>query len=511
MQLGKQVGRKMLKGLSSLLILSLLLAFTAHPSFAITPARDAKWVVSVTYQNLGTKPTAVQVQFYPEGSSSVKTVDPLKGGSLAAKAADSFFVGSFSELAGGFQGNAVMSASEPLAATVVQFSQEAGYQMRLLFNGFSNSLVSNQYLVATALFNKFNRTTIFSIQNTENTDIKVTVNFYDADAGGVLASTKEFTIPANSSKYIQMDKEADTGLTGKTTFNGSAIVVAKTLAGANANVVASAGEYYTDRAVATSFEGLPLTSAANTLYMATGLCENSNLDTFYAVQNASLTDKATITVQYVTKDGANKAKDGPYEIGPGQKRSIITCSPSDGTNMSGFTGSAVITSVGAPIAAIGKAQESAKSPSPAKKLVLTAFLGAKEGVSKLALPFVRWASDANFVASKPGQQRTFIAIQNLENTAVKVNVNYADKQGQVVATEVLTIPALSKGNSSASSAGALGKNGMNAGEFGYYTDGTFGGGVTIEADTANPTAKLVAIARVQNNGGGEDYNAVPVP
>lgn len=511
MQLGKQLGRKALKGLALAMTLSLLLAFTASSTFAATPARSAKWVVSVTYQNLGTKATAIQVLFYPEGSSSAVTYDPLSGGTLAAGAGESFFVGNVSGLSGGFQGNAVMSASEPLAATVVQFSQEAGYKMRLLFNGFSNTSVSNQYLVATALFNKFARTTVFSIQNTESTDIKATVNLYDADNAGALASSKEFNIPANSSKYIEMDDANDTGLTGKTTFNGSAIVVAKTAAGANANIVASAGEYYTDRAVATSFEGLPLSATANTLYMATALCQRFNLDTFYAVQNASLTDKATITVSYKNLDGTTKATDGPYEIGPGQKRSIVTCSPSDKTAMAGFTGAAVITSQGAPIAAIGKAQGSAPTPPAATADVLTAFLGAKEGSSKIALPFVRWASDARFAASTGGQQRTFIAIQNLEGSEVKVNVKYYDSAGGLVATQPLTLAANSKGNSDANAAGALGKNGMNADEFGYYPGNKFGGAVIVEADAANPTAKLIAIARVQHPGAGEDYNGVPVP
>jgi hypothetical protein len=511
MQLGKQLGRNVLKGLSSLLILSLVLAFTAHPSFAATPARSAKWVVSVTYQNLGTKATPIQVLFYPEGNSTPVTYDPLSGGTLAAGAGESFFVGNVSGLAGGFQGNAVMSASEPLAATVVQFSQEAGYKMRLLFNGFSNTSVSNQYLVATALFNKFARTTIFSIQNTESTDIKATVNFYDADNAGNLAATKEFNIPANSSKYIEMDDVNDTGLTGKTTFNGSAIVVAKTAAGANANVVASAGEYYTDRAVATSFEGLPLSAAATTLYMATALCQRFNLDTFYAVQNASLTDNAKITVTYKNLDGSTKATDGPYDIGPGQKRSIITCSPSDKTNMAGFTGAAVITSQGAAIAAIGKAQNSTAAGSAGTADVLTAFLGAKEGASKLALPFVRWASDARFAASTGGQQRTFIAIQNLESSEVKVDVEYYNSSGTLVATHPLTIAANSKGNSDAKTAGALGKGGMNADEFGYYPGNKFGGAVIVRANAANPNAKLIAIARVQHPGAGEDYNAVPIP
>ncbi len=223
-----------------------------------------------------------------------------------------------------------------------------------------------------------------------------------------------------------------------------------------------------------------------------------------------------ITVTYKNTDGSTKATDGPYTIGAGQKKSITTCLPSDATVMSGFSGSATITSVGAPIVVIGKAQCSvAAGKCTADKVdVFTIFLGEKQGASKLALPFVRWASDANYNAASNlgGKQRAFLAIQNLEATTSLVDVEYYDKVGTLCGTDHLTIAGLAKANSNPSiPAGVLGCGTMNAGEFGYYTDGSFGGSVLIKANAANATAKLIAIARVQNPGAGEDYNAVSAP
>ncbi len=472
-------------------------------------ARTANWIVSVTYQNVGNAATSVQVVFYAEGSTSAITFDPLSGGTLNPGAGASFFAGSVSGLSSGFRGNAIMSASQPLVATVVQFSQDAGFKMRLLYNGFQSADASNQYLVATTLLNQFDRTTVFSIQNTESEAITATVRFYRASDGG-LAATVNHAIPANSSKYIELDNSGHTGL-AENPFNGSAIVTAAKQAGGNANVVAAASEYYTNRDVAANFEGLPLSNAATKIYMATGLCQRFGLDTFYAVQNASLTDSTAITVSYFNTDGSPKSTDGPYTLGPGQKKSIITCSPNDATNMANFTGSSVINSTVAPIVAIGKAQLSGGAPDPNTTDVFTAFLGERAGASRLALPFVRWASQANFDVSTGGKQRAFIAIQNLEVTTSKVDVKYYDKNGALVATQTLTIPANSKGNSDANGANALGQNGMNAGEFGYYTDGSFGGAVIVQAHADNPSAKFIAIARVQNPGAGEDYNAVAAP
>lgn len=502
------------KALYMVMIFAMAFGMLAFPIAAKAQAISAAWVVSVTYQNVGQNPTTVNVEFYPEGNSTPIVFNPLEGvgdGTLQAGAGASFFIGNVNDLSSGFRGNAIMQSSEPLIATVVQFSQQSGFKMRMLSNGFQQSDASEQYLIATALKNKFSRTSIFSIQNTTSSPVDATVRFYDADAGGNLASEITHSIPAFSSKFIEMNDSSDTGIAAAQ-FNGSAIVNVPSGSG---GVVSAANELYTNRNVGANFEGIPLNRASNTAYMATALCERFGLDTFYAVQNASLTDDASITVTYRDTNGNQKAVDGPYDIGPGQKQSIRSCDPSDGTDMSDYTGSAVIESAGAPIAVIGKAQcsEAAGGCSNANYVdVFTAFLGESAGTSKLGMPFVRWASDSRYFASNNngGLQRSFIAVQNLENAEIKVNVTYYDKNGDDIATEVLTIPAFSKGNSNPLTAGALGQNGMNMGEFGYYTDGSFGGAAIAEAHPDNPDAQFVSIVRVQNPGAGEDYNAMAI-
>ena len=502
------------------LVLALAFGAFGFAAAAEASARTASWIVSITYQNVGVNPTAVNVSFFPEGNGTPITFNPLgvdgQGNpvKLGVGAGASFSIGSVSGLTSPFKGSAIMESSEPLVSTVVQLSQDPGFRVRMLSNGFSDSDGSSQYLIATALANKFNRTTVFSVQNAAASAARATIKFYDADNNGNLAGQITHVIPAGSSKYIEMDKSATTGLPASTTiFNGSAIITAVLDSDGTtpAKVVAAASELYVNKDIGANFEGLPLSRAANTLYMATALCKKFELDTNYAVQNASLTDSAQITVQYYDQLGNPKTTDGPYTIGPGQKKSISTCTPSSLMNMADFTGSAKLTSTGAPIVAIGKAAPSAGA-SAAKANVFTAFLGEPVGFSKIALPYVRWANDANFAASTGSKQRASLAIQNLEATPVKVNVKYYGKGGgSPLATETLTIPAFSKGNSSASTAGALGLDGMVTGEFGYYSNGSFGGAAIIEAHPDNPTAKFIAIARVAFPGYAEDYNGQPVP
>lgn len=492
--------------------LAVLFSTFGFAQSAQASARTASWTVSVTYQNVGSASTPVTVYFYEEGSSSPISFNPLQGvgdGTLPAGAGASFFIGNVTNVADGFKGNAVMSAQQPLVATVVQFSQDPGFRMRLLSNGFQAADGSTQYLVATVLKNKFSRTTEFSVQNINQSSVQATVNFYDADNNGVLASSKQFNIPASSSKYIEMDNLDDTGIAASV-FNGSAIVTVPSGA-----IVSAASEMYTNRNLAANFEGIPLSRAAPTIYLATALCNKFGLDTYYAVQNASLTTSTNITVTYRNLDGTTKATDGPYAIGPGQKKSITTCNPSDTTNMNDFTGSAVVTSTVTPIAVIGKAQCTDFGTCTSSYVdVFTAFLGEPAGASKLAAPFIRYANDADYFAASNngGRQRSFIAIQNLESTSITVKVEYYGKSGgSPIATHTLVIAPQSKANSDAKTAGALGQQGMKSGSFGYYTDGTFGGSVLIKADGSNPSAKFIAIVRCNHPGSGEDYNAVAVP
>ena len=207
------------------LVLVLAFGVLVYAAPAEASARTASWVVSVTYQNVGTNAANVHVDFYPEGNGTAIPFDPAAPWRQAP--APHFFIGSVSVLPATFRGSAVMSSNEPLVATVVQFSQDAGFKMRMLSNGFSSSDGSNQYLIASTLMNKFNRTTVFSIQNAGDADVEATVKFYDADNAGNLASTVKHVIPAGSSKYIEMDDPSDTGLPGATTvFNGSAILTA---------------------------------------------------------------------------------------------------------------------------------------------------------------------------------------------------------------------------------------------------------------------------------------------
>lgn len=480
--------------------LSMALAFMmAFASFGMVsaqlPAIQTSLITAVTYQNVGTADANVSFNFYNQTSGTAIPVSRT----LPQGAGDSLFVGGLTggeALPEGFLGSAVLSSDQPVVATAVQIPQSDTVKNRPLSNGFSSG--SSTVLLATVLKNKFNTSTTFSIQNADSAAIDITVRIFNAD--DTSAQPIELTaqnIPQGAAKTYKM---AELGEIAANVFNGSATVTAvRTGTTTPANIVASALEFSTVANAVKAFEGV--NSGSNTVYMATALCDRFNplQRTAYAVQNTSTTDNASVTVSY-----SNGVTDNA-EIGPGEKRSFNACNaPSAQT---GFSGAATITSTGAPIIVIGKAFFNAPDPAGFE----TAFLGEGSGAERLALPYVRYASDEKYFAGS--RQRTNIAIQNIGGSDVaNVQVQYLNKNGTVVGTH--TIPSIAAGAKANSKPTDATGNAADLLEFGSpdaNPGGGFGGAAIIQAPAGS---QLIAIGRVSSSISGnlvaEDYNAIPI-
>jgi len=270
------------------------------------------------------------------------------------------------------------------------------------------------------------------------------------------------------------------------TFNGSVQVYAfKAGTEEPGAAVASAMELSIVSTGAYAFEGT--SEFGTTVYMPSALCKlNGTQTSSYAVQNTTDSD-VEVTVTY---EGGKE--DGPFTLAPGAKRSFDGCD----VNSAPYIGSAVITASG-DIVAMGKIYGGGMS---------TAFLGFTGGASKVALPYVRWTTDQWYDGTR---QRAYIAIQNVGDDdlpAGAVTVKYYDKAGGLVGTDILeAIPAGAKVNSNAGNIGDAGA------EFGYYSDGTFGGSAIVEGPEGS---QLAVIVRIQTRTGStdvaEDYNGIAI-
>jgi hypothetical protein len=476
-----------------LFILAIGLAGFTQPAQA--QAYSTAFTTSITYQNVGTAATTtLQILFYAsptDTSPTIITRDPL-----AAGAGTSVSIGTLGSITPGFKGSAVMQADQPLLATLVQVPAAGLVKNRPLSNGFAAG--APQSLIATVLKNSFSpaNNTVFSVQNVDSEANDINVKFYDTSA--TLAHEADFTNVAPGAAIYW-----DTGAAGDplpSTFNGSAVVSATRGGGGDGAIVSSAMELEVPVGAvgAKAFEGVA--QGATTFFMPSALCNfdigsGALTNTAFAVQNTDLTTSTDVTVTY--SNGATQTK----TIGGGAKASFVGCQATGATQ--NWKGSATITSTTTPVIAVGKAYGAGLS---------TAFVGAADGsgAEKVALPYVRWASDANWAAGV--QQRVFITIQNNgpANITGDITVDYISCTGAVLGTHTITGGVLmgDKVNSRASLAGLT--------EFGLCGGGgpQFGGGVMITGPAASELAVVARVQTLDTGLGitvGEDYNGINAP
>lgn len=473
----------------------LLATHSAFPVSAQGSAYNTSFITSITYQNISTVSANLTFTFYPASGSTSTPISFTR--TLAANAGASLHVGSTNELSSfSGQGSAVISSDQPIVATVVQLPQNANVRNRPLSNGFGSNDGSQNVLIATVLKNKFNQTTKFSIQNADTTPVSVTLRFFSVGSNSA-TYTDTFSLDPGVARFFDAGTISGLG----TEFNGSATIAA------TGKVVATAIEATTNSYRVSAFEGVA--QGSTTVYMPSALCNfgSTSQRSAYAVQNTSTTNPVTVTVTY--KDTNNNTVATHTEPIPANaKVSFQTCEKMSST--SGFSGSAIITSSGEPIVAIGKVF----SGNPAYPVLGTAFVGASAGASKLAAPYVRW-TESRFDTNSGNRQRTFIAIQNVgSGGSGNITVKYYDVKGDLIGTHTIgSIGPGQKANSNPfAAAPASGKTKNDLAEFGYI--GGFGGSATIECNSC----QIVAVVRVASANSAtdpadivaEDYNAIPI-
>lgn len=447
-------------------VLAAVFAFGSH-ALAQTNAYTTTFTTSITYQNVGSATANINLIIYGATGSvfSTSSTIPVNG-------AGSYFVGGVAALGSSFNGSAVISSDQPVAATLVQIpASTSPVKNRALSNGFSSGAAT--VLVPTILKNTTGNgtTSKLAVQNTDSVANDITVEFV---SGATVVHTANATnVAANSAVYYDASTISALGAS----FNGSARITAKKAGTSTAgSAVATAMELGIGNSLDVyAFQGFPSTDASTTVYMATALCGNTGQQTtFYAIQNTGASP-ADITVTY--SNGKTQTFTG---VASGAK---VGSNPCAAGSAAGFSGSATVTAT-QPVLAIGKVSGAGWT---------TAFEGAKAGSSKIALPYTRWSNPTT------SGQLTFIAIQNVNgSTLTDVTVKYYNASGTLLGTHsIASIADKAKANSTPSSAGitAMGP----------------GGSAVVESTSGG---KLIVVARVTSpvNTGivAEDYNGIPV-
>jgi hypothetical protein len=346
-------------------------------------------------------------------------------------------------------------------------------------------------LVPTVLKNKFGYTSVVSIQNVDTVSADLQVEIIPVTGTAIPIPITD--LPSGAARYFDMGNlvTVPDGFTGS--MRVTAVKHGTSTPGAIVGTSLEAG--YPTSNLAYAFEAA--TQFSDTVYMPSAFCKKySDVSTStYAVQNTG-TSPIDITVTFTSSETGVVTSEQYLAVGNGQKVSMPGCGKNGNLNPAQWIGSAKITATG-PIAAIGKISNNTG--------LLTAFLGFNDGSNKIAVPFVRWTV-AQWTAGT--RSRTNLAIQNIGSAdlpAGAVVVKYYDKNGALVGAPIPlgAIQQNGKANSNPSTVNA---------EFGYYSDGTFGGSAVVEGPVGS---KLAVIARVSTNTGGvsivgEDYNGTPI-
>jgi len=462
-------------------VLFLGLGIDTSPVYAY--AYDSSFISMIHYQNLGPSPAALTIDFYDGSGAKVASHTVA---TLETNAATSLYAGSISGLPSGFEGGAVISSSQPVASTVAQIGSGA-VKNQALSNGFSSSETSNSVLIPTVLKNMFFFNSVFSVQNVDAGPADIVFTFKTTTGSEYLYTVED--LPAFSSYFVDM---GSTAAIPTSTFNGSVVIEAFQANTTDPGAVAATSmEMEISGNNVYAFNGVATSGTSDTIYMPSAVCKfgpNKDSTSAYAVQNTT-SGPINVTVTY-----SNGHIDGPYEVPAYSKRSFDGCSAG---NPVGFLGSAIVTSVGGDIHAVGKVYGGGLYP---------AHLGFTGGSDKVALPFVRWTETHWYDGTG---LRSYIAVQNIGTSSIAdgdVVAYYYDKNGVLVGSHALGAIAVgAKQNTHPFYLGSAGS------EFGTYTDGSSGGGVIIVGPSGS---ELAVVARVQKyigygNSVGEDYEGMP--
>lgn len=518
------------------LLLGISVVFGPHTAaVAASNAYATKYITSITYMNVGTADANLSVTLYDADSTS--TVDyPLTNPdgsvrSIAPNASASLSVSSITNLSTTWKGGAVISANQPLVATVVQVSNDAVIKTRPVSNGFSSSDGSTNIIIPTVLKTCFtdSLTTRFNVQNVSGSSANVTVTLKWPNGNTAATPVSSQAVTAGDVVTVDLGSISSftpaTGYTPPTgcAFNGSAVI---TSTGA---VVATALEASTTNRYANSFEGFKgsASDGASTVYMPTALCNvnygDGTQSTAYAIQNLASTNN-TVTVTYNYQIRATNGSMGSatstavtVTIPPGVKASVPGCQTAltsvgnsatlTGTAMpASAVGSAVITAAGGNIVAISKVIGAGIS---------SATPGIITGSATVVVPYVRYSNKcftpmpSDATCRGESRQRTLFAVQNVGGGSAAVTMKLYDHTGTQIGSDfTTTIATGSKASLSPASVTAVG----TSNEFGYWEVN----GAIVYAGSAVFTATgstIAVVTRVLSmtplGQSGEDFNGIP--
>jgi len=464
-------------------------------------------VTNIVVQNTSTTPgdtAAVIVEYYDtEGNldltNSSVTIEPKAVQEIKTQN---------EALGDGWQGSAVMSSGEPLAAIVsVKNTNVPGAD-----DGYTQGAYNGASAGATALyfpsvygFSKINSR--LTVQNTEGSEATIYMSYYKRD--GTSMGTKDATIPAYSQRTFDLGVADDLPFDPADFVDGSAVVTSdNALAGAAVTTWKNRSGAY--QALTDSNKGTTLYAPSHYRFDKTPGDGTYGLFSALNVQNTSATATAHVTATYYTRGDTSgvPALELPFEIPPSSAAGLNTKNGGDfdasdfeplskaGGGTPDWDGSVTITSDQPLVAVCNTNWDSAGHAG------VYALVTENDGAESLFVP-------AQYRRSVGGwKQWSALNLMNVGGSTISASdltIQYIDQSGAEVASFSGTdLP----GDLAAGAAMGLNtRNGgdLDGGDFDSLGTG-FIGGIYV---TGPSGSQLVGVANIIYSNRASVYNAFP--
>jgi len=263
----------MKKSTSAAILIILLISMAVGTGTAFGQGFGLSWDSGLTVANLTDVDAQIVITFYPQSGSEVvyQPADPVPGnGSLK------FFP--LDMLDDGFNGSAVISSDQPIAATVNQLTTGGGGS----YEGLSAGSLEATLPIIMRANGGYNTT--FNIQNAGDDTAEVYISFTPATYG---SADTDGPFSIEPGRALTFDQSEDTELGSR--FVGSALITS------DVPIVAAVNQVNPDAKVILSYRGF--TSGSPTVALPTIQSANSDYYTGIAVKNVG-EDCTTVTVTF---------------------------------------------------------------------------------------------------------------------------------------------------------------------------------------------------------------------
>ena len=381
-------------------VLLLVLAFAAVPNVGAQAQGGLTYTSGVQVQNLGSATANITITFYNQDGTQAGNLSDTIGGSSSK----TYFP--VQGVSAGFNGSAVVSSDQPVAAIMNLLANNGAYA------GSATGLTAGSTNVGIPLIMRNNGgfSTWFNVQNTGTTATTVTVSYKPAGVGNV--ATEQATIQPGAAKTF--DQFTNTSLGDK--FVGSASVSSDQPVAVMVNQVGVGSVKslltYDGFAAGSTSVSLPLIMA-----------NNSGFFTGISVQNVG-SAATTVTIDYGpntagTFDPANET----FTLQPGEGRPVLQ---SGAAWTSRYVGSATVTADQPLVAVVNQLRTGAQ--------VGTAYEGFNPTnlTTKVSIPLLM-ANNGGF--------STGLQCQNAGTSAITIDIDYsANTAGSFNPADVTGLP-----------------------------------------------------------------------